>query len=356
MLKNSSYTPIPLSPEETEAASLMLGRSLFSALQLAREEEARKALIMGKGNSAESSDVLKIPIPLSLLQEHQKVGEDLDTPQDSQAGKILGSYLGAMGGAGIAAAYRNPAIGMRHNIKTTLQGGLLGGLLGLGSGAYLDYKLNDLKQELEDKKRINLAIALAKRRQIENFINNPELYSDSEKLAAYSEDDSPGIFARAFRTTNQPLQVLSGAQEGFRQAKKEYYLQEKRRIAQELMQAQKEYIDTLNSIKKAEHSEEATPCVDAFCNGVAHMALFGKTAEDENDPPIEAGTLRRLLAEGVSVAKRPFQPAIDTAATGLLGTAAGSAYLTYLLRKKMREEPEEYLQEKLPTRVELEPY
>jgi hypothetical protein len=63
-----------------------------------------------------------------------------------------------------------------------------------------------------------------------------------------------------------------------------------------------------------------------------------------------------MLGDVMNVAKKPFQPAIDTAATRLLGTAAGSAYLTYLLRKKMREEPESYMQESLPTRVELQPY
>jgi hypothetical protein len=83
--------------------------------------------------------------------------------------------------------------------------------------------------------------------------------------------------------------------------------------------------------------------------------LFGKTA-DFQEPEIEDGAIRRLLGDTLGVVKKPFQPALDTAATGLVGTAAGGAYLTYLLRKKMREEPENYMSESLPTRVELEPY
>jgi hypothetical protein len=63
-----------------------------------------------------------------------------------------------------------------------------------------------------------------------------------------------------------------------------------------------------------------------------------------------------MIGDLLGVVKKPFKPAIDTAAGGLLSTGTGAAYLTYMLRKKMRENPDKFMEEKLPTRVELEPY
>lgn len=235
-------TPIPLSPDESYEASQLLGRSLFSALQLAREQEMRKNQQAHKYN-IEDERVLRIPIPSNLMPS-QKMAEEFD--------------------------------------------------------------------------------------------------------------EDPGAFSRAFGALNKhPMRMLVGGQTGFRDAKKDYYMQQKEQIQKELMHAQKEYIDTLSRIKTG--SEEATPCVDAFCNGIAHNTLFGKTATHKN-VEIEEGSVKRMLSDAKNMAMKPLQPATDFAANNLLRTAAGSAYLTYLLRKKLREEPDKYMDEHLPTRVELQPY
>jgi len=173
-----------------------------------------------------------------------------------------------------------------------------------------------------------------------------------DKLAG---DEDPGMFASAFaRMHRHPVRMLTGGQQGFGDAKKEYYMMQKKQIQEELMHAQKEYIDTLSRIKTGEASD--TPCVDAFCNGLAHAALFGKTASYK-DVNIEDGSLGQLMDDVKAVALRPVRGmGGDAAAGALLNTGAGTAYLTYLMRKKMREEPEPYAKEHLPTRVELQPY
>jgi hypothetical protein len=234
-------TAIPLSPDESYEASQLLGRSLFSALQLAREQEMRKNQL-AKKYTVEDDRVLKIPIPEHLMPS-QKVAEDFD---------------------------------------------------------------------------------------------------------------EQGAFSRAFGALNKhPMRMIVGGQTGFRDAKKEYYLQQKEQIQKELLHAQKEYIDTLSRIKTG--SELETPCVDAFCNGIAYATLFGKTAS-QKDVDIEEGSVQRVLGDAKNTAMKQFQPATDFAANQLLRTAAGSAYLTFLLRKKLREEPDKYMDEHLPTRVELQPY
>ena len=237
-------TSIPLSPEESYLASQLVGRSLFSALQLAKEQELRKNRQM-MNSGIDDDKVLKIPIPENLMPSH--------------------------------------------------------------------------------------------------------------KVA--SEEDEPGVFQKAFGSMNRhPLRMLVGGQTGFKDAKKDFYMTQKAQLQKELMEAQKEYINTLSRIKTGSHTEE-TPCVDAFCSGIAHMAVFGKTAEaKEKDVDIEDGSVKRMLGDMTSSIASPFRPATDLAASGLLRTGTGAAYLTYLLRKKMREEPEAYMQDHLPTRVELQPY
>jgi len=242
MIKQAS-TPIPLSPEELSSASNHFGRSLFSALQLAREQELQKRLSSAHDYADDDGEALKIPIPRDMM---------------------------------------------------------------------------------------------------------PSL-----KEASEADDGTPGILARAITGNNKPIRMLIEGQQGFGDARKEYYMQQKSQIQQELARSQKEYIDLLSSIKSGESTD--TPCVDAFCNGLAYAASFGKKAEDK-EVDISDGSIKRLLSGAAGVIKKPFQPAIDTAASGLLGTGVGAGYLTYLLRKKMRDEPDKYLQEQLPTRVELEPY
>jgi hypothetical protein len=166
-------------------------------------------------------------------------------------------------------------------------------------------------------------------------------------------EDQVGLIASALsKAKDNPIRMLLGGRSGFRDAKKEYYMQQKAQIQQELMDAQKEYIDTLSRIKTGS-AEEPTPCVDAFCNGIAHYAMFGKTAEDLD---ISDDSVKRLLGDIAKKISSPARPAAEAAASGLLNTAAGSAYLTYIMRKQMREEPEKYMEQHLPTRVELQPY
>jgi hypothetical protein len=248
-MNKQAATQLPLSPEEQYEASRHLGRSLFSALQLARAREARRQAEMMGENTFEEDNVLRIPIPQHLMP-HQP-------PQ---------------------------------------------------------------------------------------------------KTAAYPDNKGNGFLSRALSQQSHPLRMVVGGQEGFRDAKKDYYMQEKARIQQELDLAQREYIDLLSKIKTGSHEE--TPHVDAFCNGIAHAAVFGKEAA-EKEVNMEEGSIGRLLGDTVGAVRRhtPFvDPAIDMATSGLLNTGSGAAYLTYLLRKKMREEPESYMKDQLPTRVELQPY
>lgn len=245
ILRKRAETNIPLSPEESYQASQLFGKSLFSAIQLAKEQELKKRMLNKAMSGGSDGDVLRVPIPEHLLPQQKLANFEEGTPQ------------------------------------------------------------------------------------------------------------RPGVLAKALKLNNHPARLLVGGQAGFRDAKKDYYMEEKNNISKQLMMAQREYIDLLQQIKTGEAYDD-TPCVDAFCNGIAHYTMFEKCAEDPVN--IEDGTLRRLAGDVANVAKRPFQPAVDFAATGLLGSAAGTAYLTYLLRKKMREGDDGYMDEGLPSRVEFQPY
>jgi hypothetical protein len=235
---------IPLSPEDAYLASQLFGKSLFSAIQLAKEQETQKSLSNRGLAQKLDEDVLKIPIPAHILKNYEKRGsEDATEVRDS-------------------------------------------------------------------------------------------------------------VFGRALNFNKHPARMIIGGQAGFRDAKKQYFEQERANIQRELMQAQKEYMHLLEQIKTGS-DESNTPLVDDFCNGIADYTLFEKAADDVN---IEDDSIRRLMGEAMGVVRKPFKPAVDTVAGGLLSTGAGTAYLTYLLRKKMREEPDTYLEENLPTRVELVPY
>ena len=241
-------TDLPLSSADTYSASQLFGRSLFSAIQLAKEQELRKRILEGR-IANEDDDVLRIPMPAHLLPNYKQAA--------------------------------------------------------LGNG----------------------------------------------------EPAESGIFSRALKMNDRPMRMIIGGQNGFRDAKKDFYLTERAKVRKELEHAQREYITLLQQIKTGEVNENySTPCVDAFCQGAAYAAMFEKDAAAGDDVAVEDGAIKRLLGDTLNVAKRPFRPVVDTATGGLLGTAAGTAYLTYLLRKKMREEPDKYLQESLPTRVELQPY
>jgi len=172
-------------------------------------------------------------------------------------------------------------------------------------------------------------------------------------------EPAPGFIGRALRFNRNPIRALVGGETGFHEARREYFDSQRAQIQKELDDAQREYLETLQQIKQG---EENTPNVDSFCNGLASEATIpelisktaGNTAEDVN---ISDNTIRRLLGNTLSFAKKPVEPLIDLGATGMAGTAAGSAYLTYILKKKLREkDPNSYYQTDIPTRVELEPY
>jgi hypothetical protein len=356
-------TPIPLSPEEQYEASQLLGKSLFSALQLVKEQQRRKNIELSGADSFGGDDkVLKIPIPSNLMPA--KTANDDDTPyigaEDPYApvhgkgmlphiqrniGKYVGSYGGAILGAGLGARRelaKNPSAGIGRLLRRSGKKGILGGLLGTLAGSMYD------KSTEEDYRDRAIQAQMQRQQMLQN------MYDSGYKQGEAEEAPEPGILGRAFKSQQNPLKLLAGGQSGFRDAKKDYYIKQRANIENDLANAQREYIELLGKIKTGGDQDE-TPYVDAFCNGIAHTTLFGKEASSE-DADIADDSMKRLMGGVLSQAKKPFQPAIDTAATGLLGTGTGAAYLTYLLRKSMREEPEKYMNEGLPTRVELQPY
>jgi hypothetical protein len=213
----------------------------------------------------------------------------------------------------------------------------------MASGGALGLSIGDMMDKAKKDKYIKEVLI--------NSLQPPNSQEDTEKAAEH--DESSSMLARALSTQSDPIRMLIHGQQGFRDSRQNYYTQQKEQTEKELAIAQKEYIDLLSRIKTG--SENNTPCVDAFCNGVAYATLFGKKAAD-SDVEIESGSVNRLLGDLLRKARQPLQPAIDTAAGGLASTAAGTAYLTYLMRKRMREQPDKFMEDQLPTRVELQPY
>lgn len=440
-MDKQALTEIPLSPEERYHASQLVGRSLFSAIQLAKEQEQRRNMMLKKLHNTEDEKVLRIPIPQSLMPQ-PKMGEEVKTysvlespegelsyrvkePESLSTGKHRernrGAYGGLAAGAALSAATGGAALpymlggatlgsiadtnpthtgmkysktvnhldGTKEHIFELKEGKGLGAHLKRNAGKYLGTVGATAAIPFLPKSKSKLLLPLAgllggsaidhvnELGDLEEMERDPNLQQDMlssakfyqdmkmrqlqkkyPELAAKQAEDHTGIFADAFKQIHSnPVRMLVGGQQGFRDAKQEYYLQQKELIQKELMKAQKDYIDVLSKIKTGELEESSTPCVDAFCNGIAHMTLFGKTASHrEEDIPIEQGSIGRLLGTMTGAVASPLKPAGTTIAKGLLGTSAGAAYLTYLMRKKMREEPESYLDQDLPTRVELQPY
>jgi hypothetical protein len=366
LIKKSS-TPIPLSPEEQYEASQLLGKSLFSALQLVKEQQRRKNRQMSGTDAIGGDDkVLKIPIPSNLMPAKTAnedtapyIGaEDPYEPVEGKGilphigrniGKYVGSYGGTMLGAGLGVRRelaKNPNIGTLKMLRRGAgKKGILGGILGALAGSAFD---ESTKEDYRDRA---IQAQMQRQQMLQNMYDPAEMgYKQGEAEEAYE----PGIIGRAFKSQQNPLKLLAGGQAGFRDAKKNYYMKQRADIENELADAQREYVELLGKIKAGEdHSE--TPYVNAFCNGIAHTTLFGKEASSE-DVDVSDGSMKRLMGSVLSHAKKPFQPIVDTAASGLLGTGTGAAALTFLLRKSMREEPEKYMNEGLPTRVELQPY
>lgn len=373
LIKKAS-TPIPLSPEEQYEASQHFGKSLFSALQLVKEQQRKKNMLMNGENSEGGDDkVLKIPIPRDLMPSRKMAGfdnapymgaEDPLAPEDAPGllphiqrnlGKYVGSYAGAMIGGGLGAKRtlsRNPSAGVLELLRRTGKRGIVGGLIGTAAGSVFD---DSTKNSYREKA---IQAHMQKQRMLQDMYASGDMMDQSggyKQGNELEEEHEPGIFGRAFKAQQNPLKLLVGGQSGFRDAKKDYYMRQRENINKELAHAQREYIDLLGKIKTGSAEGAATPYVDAFCNGIAHATLFGKEASDE-DVDMSDDSMKRMMGGVMRHAKKPFQPIVDTAASGLLGTGTGAAYLTYLLRKTMREEPEKYMQEGLPTRVELQPY
>lgn len=423
-LDKQALTPLELSPEETYEASTNLGRSLFSALQLAREKELRRKMKEQMDFEGGDSNTLQIPIPASLLQPKMAAAKEkvtfsitenpdgtLSYNKDIQGGSATalksskkfkgiggaaGLYLGGVPGgiAGTAAgslldapdAYSSTPkhIGSSKNLDGSIEHiyemqpekGVapfikrhMGKALGAaGAASLISHSqaspalktLGSLASVLGGAKLDRMLEEISRKEIMNNPKTKADMLSDMQlrKLSKESSDSAdfdPGVFSKAFEHLHtHPAKMLIGAREGFKNAKRDYYMEQKALIAQELMKAQKEYIDTLSRIKTGSLKEE-TPNVDAFCNGIAHMALFGKTAS-YRDVDIEEGSLNRILANLRGKVTAPLNPVKELAAQGMMDTAAASAYMTYLLKKKMREEPEKYMSESLPSRVELVPY
>ena len=178
------------------------------------------------------------------------------------------------------------------------------------------------------------------------------------KTSSDMDSPSPGLIGRALQFNRNPIRALVGGESGFQEGRHEYFHQMRSQIQKELAEAQRDYLSTLERIKTGSE----TPLVDSFCNGIASEATMGDmlpkvaghTAETVD---ISDGSIRRLLGKALGVAKKPLEPAINLGATGLVGTAAGSSYLTYILKKKLREKEQGgYMDNELPTRIELEPW
>lgn len=394
MNEKQALTEIPLSPEERYEASNQLGRSLFSALQLAREQEARRLSAYKKMQHGDSGNVLKIPIPESMMPVHKSASRKeysvSESPEGELKHKITRNHDGLVTDRSFAErlvdmdpAYKGLKYdkmvdrmdGTRDHEFKLEEGKGIGAMLKRNVGKILGTAGGASVMRAMPKSPFKLLLPAAgfslgsgldsmqRRNTLENMENSPEqlenMLLDSEfrqKMQKNSSEDiAPSLFGEAMQhINNHPVRMLIGGQQGFRDAKKDFYFSQKEQMQKELMKAQKDYIDVLSRIKTGS-AEEATPCVDAFCDGIAHYSMFGKTATFK-DVDISDGSVDRLMGDLGSVATRPFKPAIQVGASSLLATGAGSAYLTYLLRKKMREEPDKYMEEQLPTRVELEPY
>lgn len=430
-MNKQALTDIPLSPEEKYEASKLLGRSLFSAMQLSREQEERRNK-MFRLPGIEDERTLSIPVPTSLMPVHQSIEPKLAANSDSvsfiedpegngsfllnqekkrpknidnrvgssmlsgaSAGQLLASSpgLGAiLGGAAGGVLSGEPAYkgfkydGSRNKIDDTVEH-LFELQKGEGAAAHIKRNLGKyvggtggglLAKAMKGKLRMlapfaGLALGHAydknqKSEAAKEAYKNPENIQDmltdimlrKEMKEKSASDTLQGLMAQALSGAKEsPVRMLMGGNAGFRDARKEYYYNQRAKIQEEIASAQKEYIDTLSKIKTGSaENKNNTPLVDAFCNGMAHYVMFGKTAALGEEVDISDGSVRRFLGDAVSQVYQnsPVKPAANFAASGLLNTAAGTAYLTYLMRKKMREEPDKYMEQHTPTRVELQPF
>ncbi len=185
----------------------------------------------------------------------------------------------------------------------------------------------------------------------------PGMGKESAEKTADDLNNSPGIIGRALRFNRNPIRTLVGGDAGFSEGKREYFEMERQQIQRELEHAQREYLRTLQQIK---HASE-TPMLDSFVNGLASELTLGEGLDKVSENTAETaeisdGALKRVLGDLLGQAKKPIQPALDLGATGLASTAAGTAYFTYMLKKKLREGGGALPEPELPTRIELQPY
>jgi len=214
--------------------------------------------------------------------------------------------------------------------------------------AYLASRLfgGSLFSAIQLNKEIEKVKQLEKEKNLQDVLRIP-LPVDKLKIA---EESEPGMIGRALRLNRSPIRFVAGADHGFQDAAHAFHMAEKAEIARQLEKAQREYLNVLQQIKTAEE----TPCVDSFCSGVAAEAMLGDMYK-QADEEVSDGAIKRVLGDLLGLAKKPIQPVLDVGATGILGTAAGSGYLTYLLKKHMRGENNQPATEPEPTRVELVP-
>lgn len=431
-MNKQALTDIPLSPEEKYEASKLLGRSLFSAMQLSREQEERRNR-MFKLPGIEDERTLSIPVPASLMPVHTGIepklaskesdivsfiedakgngelvlnkGKNQSTASDNRlsGGMLTGATIGnllasapvtgsALGGLAGGVLSGEPAYkGLKYDKSQKKLDDSIEHLFklqeGEGAGAHIKRNIGKyvggaggglLAKAMKGKLRLlapfaGLAIghsfdksqkdeatrdAYKDPKNVEDMLTDVLLRKEMREKNA--SDTVHGLIADALSGAKEsPVRLLMGGNAGFRDARKEYYYNQRAKIQQEIAAAQKDYIDTLSKIKTGSaENYDNTPLVDAFCNGMAHYVMFGKTAALGEDVDISDGSVKRFLGDAVNQIYQhsPAKPATNFAASSLLNTAAGTAYLTYLMRKKMREEPDKYMDQHTPTKVELQPF
>jgi hypothetical protein len=154
-------------------------------------------------------------------------------------------------------------------------------------------------------------------------------------------------FGKALST---PVTIGVGGLAGFHGAAKDYEHHERKHLEGELNKAEKEYLDLLSQVKVSSYQD--TPCVDAFCRGMASMAISSpadieKAAKDD----MADGSIKRLLGDTLSPIAAPYHAAKHLAVGATTATALSAALATYMLKQKADRKQDG----QAPSRIEIEP-
>lgn len=210
----------------------------------------------------------------------------------------------------------------------------------LGSGVFsalqLKHELANVGKEQHPDNVLNIKLPRA------------QLMGGMDKESS-EQTEEHGLVGSGLNFLKTPLTTLLGATSGFKNSAGLYEQMEQKKIQQELDHAEKEYLHTLQRIKT---SEASTPLVDALCVGLASSLDPNEKIAKDDDVDIADGSLKRVLMSGLHPLKKPFQPAIDTAAGGGMATTMALALLAYQMRNKGDHESNEVSP---PTRIDLQP-